>query len=155
MFGKRKAGKMLAMDRLDLEEKLKPFQDQIDRLNMMYTENGVKLNQAIEEGDTDKEEKLRKSQENISNMIDKAVAQYREAYDRIDQNSEITKNDATKHSVSVGTAVGVGTAAGSLALGALSLYQAVETDKLGLLQNKNVKRFFENINPLQILRNKH
>ena len=145
MFGKRKKGKMLAENRLDLEDNLKPFMDNINRLNLEYANKGLELSKAIEEGDNEKAEKLQKSQENLAKMIEKAYAQYNQAYDRIDQNSEVEKNDATKRGVDIGTVVSVGASVGSMALAALSLRQSIETDKKGLLVNKNVKRFFENI----------
>jgi hypothetical protein len=145
MFGKRKKGKMLAENRLDLEDSLKPFMDNINRLNLEYANKGLELSKAIEDGDNEKVEKLQKSQENLAKMIEKAYAQYNLVYDRIDQNSEVEKNDATKRGVDIGTAVSVGASVGSMALAALSLRQSIETDKKGLLVNKNVKRFFENI----------
>lgn len=154
MFGKRKKGKMLAENRLDLEDSLKPFMDNINRLNLEYANKGLELSKAIEEGDNEKAEKLQKSQENLAKMIEKASAQYNQVYDRIDQNSEVEKNDATKRGVDIGTAVSVGASVGSMALAALSLRQSVETDKKGLLVNKNVKRFFENIHA-KLLNNKH
>lgn len=152
---KRKEGKRLAENRLDLEERLQSYQKQLDDLNEHYMEQLRMYERALEKGDHENAGTLMKCAESTAKMIESATAQYREAYDRIEQNGCITKDDASKHSIRIGTAVGVGTAIGSLGLGALSLYQAVETDRLGLLQRKNVQRFFEGINPIKILRDRH
>lgn len=152
---KRKEGKRLAENRLDLEERLSMYQKQIDDLNAQYMDQLRMYERALEKGDHENADMLMKCADSTAKMIESATSQYNQAYDRIEQNGCIAKDDASKHSIRVGTAVGVGTAIGSLGLGALSLYQAVETDRLGLLQRKNVQRFFEGINPIKILRDRH
>ena len=151
MFGRR-PGKNLMKDRLRLEDSLEMYQDQIATLNDHYMDQMMRYEQYLENGNTDAAEMMLKGAESTQKMYLQAVAQYTEVYNKIGDNSEISKRDGDKKNASIGTAIGVGTAIGSLTLGALSLSQCVETDRKGLLTNKNVKRFFEQINPLQILR---
>lgn len=153
----RKPGKMLEKDRLMLEDSLEFYQKQMAVLNDNYQEQIRMYEQLLEKG----EEKANDAKvmlacaESTQKMIMQATAQYTEVYNRIAQNSEITKRDSDKHNNQIGTAVGVGTAVGSLALGALSLSQSVVTDNEGLMVRKNVKHFFDQINPIRILREKH
>ena len=148
---------MLEKDRLMLEDNLEFYQKQMATLNDNYQEQMRLYEQLLEQGDEKANDAkvMLACAESTQKMIMQATAQYTEVYNRIAQNSEITKRDSDKHNSQIGTAVGVGTAIGSLTLGALSLSQAVVTDNEGLMTRKNVKHFFDTINPIRILKDRH
>lgn len=150
----RKPGKMLEKDRLMLEDSLEFYQKQMATLNDNYQEQIRLYEQLLEKGESKVNEAkvMLACAESTQKMIMQATAQYTEVYNRISQNSEISKRDSDKKNSQIGTAVGVGTAIGSLTLGALSLSQAVVTDNQGLMVRKNVKHFCDQINPIRILR---
>ena len=154
MFG-RKPGKMLEKDRLALEDSLEFYRKQYDDLNAHYQEQLRLYERALERHNDENAKMLLACAENTQKQINQAAEQYNEIYNRIAMNSEISKRDGDKKNASIGTAVGVGTALGSLTLGALSLSQCVASDQQGLLRNKSVVRFFEQINPIRILRERH
>lgn len=152
---RRKVGRMLEKDRLNLEESLEYYRKKEADLQDMYDDQMKRYEKALEHGDAENAALLLKMAESTQKMHNQAMTQYTEVYDKIASNSEISERDGRKKNANISTAVGVGTAIGSLTLGALSLAQAVETDKQGLFTNKNVKHFFESINPMRILRDKH
>jgi len=153
LFG-RKPGKMLEKDRLQLEDSLDYYRQQMAVLNDNYVEQMQLYEKLLEAGEAKANDAttMLKCAESTQKMIMQATAQYTEVYNRINQNSEISKRDSDKANGKIGTAVGVGTAIGSLTLGALSLSQAVVTDNEGLMTRKNVKHFFDQINPIRILK---
>jgi len=153
LFG-RKPGKMLEKDRLQLEDSLDYYRQQMAVLNDNYVEQMQLYEKLLEAGEAKANDAttMLKCAESTQKMIMQATAQYTEVYNRINQNSEISKRDSDKTNGKIGTAVGVGTAIGSLTLGALSLSQAVVTDNEGLMTRKNVKHFFDQINPIRILK---
>lgn len=153
LFG-RKPGKMLEKDRLQLEDSLDYYRQQMAILNDNYVEQMQLYEKLLEAGEEKANDAttMLKCAESTQKMIMQATAQYTEVYNRINQNSEISKRDSDKTNGKIGTAVGVGTALGSLTLGALSLSQAVVTDNEGLMTRKNVKHFFDQINPIRILK---
>ena len=153
IFG-RKPGKMLEKDRLQLEDSLDYYRQQMAVLNDNYVEQMQLYEKLLEQGEAKANDAtiMLKCAESTQKMIAQATAQYTEVYSRINQNSEISKRDSDKANGKIGTAVGVGTAIGSLTLGALSLSQAVVTDNEGLMTRKNVKHFFDQINPIRILK---
>jgi ElaB/YqjD/DUF883 family membrane-anchored ribosome-binding protein len=153
LFGK-KPGKMLEKDRLMLEDSLEFYQQQMAVLNDNYNKQMSLYEELLSQGAEKANDAavMLKCAESTQKMIMQATAQYTEVYNRINQNSEISKRDSDKTNCKVSTAVGVGTAIGSLTLGALSLSQAVVTDNQGLMTRKNVKHFFDSINPIRILK---
>ena len=153
LFG-RKPGKMLEKDRLQLEDSLDYYRQQMAVLNDNYVEQMQLYEKLLEQGEAKANDAtiMLKCAESTQKMIAQATAQYTEVYSRINQNSEISKRDSDKANGKIGTAVGVGTAIGSLTLGALSLSQAVVTDNEGLMTRKNVKHFIDQINPIRILK---
>ena len=154
---RKKPGKMLERDRVMLEDSLEFCQKQMATLNDQYNEQMRLYEELLEKGESKANDAavMLACAESTQKMIAAATAQYTEVYNRISQNSEISKRDSDKSNNRIGTAVGVGTALGSLTLGALSLSQAVVTDNEGLMTRKNVKHFFDSINPIRILRDKH
>ena len=153
LFG-RKPGKMLERDRIQLEDSLEFYQKQMAVLNDNYTEQMQLYEKLLEAGAEKANDAatMLKCAESTQKMIMQATQQYTEVYNRINQNSEISKRDSDKANGKIATAVGVGTAFGSLTLGALSLSQAVVTDEQGLMVRKNVKHFFDQVNPIRILK---
>jgi len=153
LFG-RKPGKKLEENRLTLEDSLEYYTQQLAVLHDNYVEQMQMYEKLLEAGEAKANDAtiMLKCAESTQKMIAQATAQQTEVYNRINQNSEITKRDSDKMNGKIGTAVGVGTAIGSLTLGALSLSQAVVTDNEGLMTRKNVKHFFDQINPIRILK---
>jgi len=153
LFG-RKPGKKLEENRLTLEDSLEYYTQQLAALNDNYIEQMQLYQKHLEAGEAEAKDAAitMKCAESTKLMIAQVTAQQTELYNRINQNSEITKRDSDKANGRIGTAVGVGTALGSLTLGALSLSQAVVTDNEGLMTRKNVKRFLDSINPIRIMK---
>lgn len=152
-MSRRRIGKMLKQDRLALEESLAFLQKQMTELNAQYNDQMRRYEQMLERHDDGADVMLACAQSTLE-MVKQAQAQYASVYDRINQNSEIDRRDVDKRNSRVGVGVGIGTALVSGTLGAISLSQCIEADSRGLMVRKNVKRFFEGINPMTIFRGK-
>ena len=151
---RRKPGKALEKKRLNLEDSLEYYTQQKAVLHDNYVEQMQLYEKLLEAGEAKANDAavMLKCAESTQKMIAQVTVQQADIYNLINQNSEISKRDSDKANGKIGTAVGVGTAIGSLTLGALSLSQAVVTDNEGLMTRKNVKHFFDTINPIRILK---
>lgn len=154
---RKKPGKALNDNRLQLEDSLEFYRNQVNVLQDNYNEQMQLYEKLLEQGESKSKDAtiMLQCANSTKDMLVEARAQYTEALKTIGQISEVAKRDSDMENGKIGTAVGVGTAFGSMALGYLSYKQAVVTDNEGLMVRKNVKHFFDSVNPIRILRDRH
>lgn len=144
----------LENERRELEQNQKYLREKYSFLLRAYEDQLNVREAAILAKDEMTAETSRRALERIKDLKKEIEDEYGASLDRIEKISKILKNDGDKANASIGTALGVVTGLGGLALGGLSLHKAYMSDKEGGMVYKKTLDVFNRLNPLRLFQKK-
>lgn len=141
-------------ERQNLEESQRYLREKYQFLLKAYESQLDIRESAIKANDDATQKTCQLAIEKIKDLRKEIEDEYNANLDRIDKISKVLKSDSDKSNAVVGTAVGVVTGLGGLALGGLSLHKAYKSDQEGGMVHKKTLDVFNRLNPLRLFQKK-
>jgi len=141
----------LRKERKAIENRQEYLREKLRRLREYYDMDSANYEKALEAGNDTACSMLENSMKHLSDMIDKAEAEYDGNFDRISTMSQVQKCDNEKHNNTAGTILAWGTGLATTILAGIALGDAYRTDQEGTLVNKRTFDEYRRLNPLNML----